>query len=168
MGICSEAYCLSISFYFKWFKMMKKEDQQQRIESFVQDWPASSPGCKESFVLLWQQLQDFADASIEFHARPGVTYSLRGIHRQKTSRPLFVMVDVIDDEPRWLSVCFYGQEVGDPEQRGDLVPGGLLGEDGLCFDIDGADLSILDYVRQRIDEAYAAATEQRLPGAGGR
>ncbi|MCB2216205.1 hypothetical protein [Desulfofustis glycolicus] len=132
--------------------------EQQQVESFVRDWPASSTAGKEGFIALWQQVQGLSDATLEFHARPGVSYSLRGICRDRASRPLFVMVDVIDDDPRWLSVCFYGEDVTDPEQRGDLVPGGLLGEDGLCFDIDEADPSVLDYVRRRIDEAYAAAS----------
>ncbi len=134
------------------------EEQEQQVESFVRDWPASSSAGKEGFIAMWQQVQGLSGATLEFHARPGVSYSLRGICRDRASRPLFVMVDVIDDDPRWLSVCFYGEDVTDPEQRGDLVPGGLLGEDGLCFDIDEADPSVLDYVRQRIDEAYAAAS----------
>jgi hypothetical protein len=134
------------------------EQQQQQVESFVRDWPASYSAGKDGFVALWQQVQGFSGAALEFHARPGVSYSLRGIWRDRASRPLFVMVDVIDDDPRWLSVCFYGEDVTDPEQRGDLVPGGLLGEDGLCFDIDEADPSVLDYVRQRIDEAYTVAS----------
>lgn len=132
--------------------------EQQQVELFVRDWPASSLAGKEGFIALWQQVQGLSGATLEFHARPGVSYSLRGICRDRASRPLFVMVDVIDDDPRWLSVCFYGEDVTDPEQRGDLVPGGLLGEDGLCFDIDEAEPSVLDYVRQRIDEAYTTAS----------
>jgi hypothetical protein len=134
------------------------EQQQQQVQSFVRGWPASSSAGREAFVALWQQVQGLSDATLEFHARPGVSYSLRGICRGRASRPLFVMIDVIDDDPRWLSVCFYGEDVTDPELRGDLVPGGLLGEDGLCFDIDKTDPSVLDYVRQRIDEAYTAAS----------
>jgi hypothetical protein len=133
------------------------EDQQQHIESLVREWPASSSAAQESFMALWQHVRNLSGATLEFHARPGVSYSLRGTCRHRAGRPLFVMIDVIDDDPRWLSVCFYGEDVNDPEQRGDLVPGGLLGEDGLCFDIDESEPSVLPYVRQRIDEAHGAA-----------
>jgi len=67
------------------------------------------------------------------------------------------MIDVIDDDPneRWLSVCFYGDMVQDPDELGDLIPGGLLGSDGYCFDISEADDRLASYVSQRIQEAYA-------------
>lgn len=69
------------------------------------------------------------------------------------------MVDVIDDDPanRWLSVCFYGEMISDPDENGDFVPEGLLGEDALCFDIDAWEDDLLVYVEKRLDEAYSAA-----------
>jgi hypothetical protein len=133
------------------------DTSQQQIETFVQEWPSSSAPARDIFLLFLKQLQGLADSRLEFHARPGVSYSLRGVRQERTVRPLFVMVDVIDDEPRWLSVCFYGQAITDPEQRGDFVPGGLLGEDGHCFDIEGTDSSLVAYVQGRIVEAHAAA-----------
>ena len=44
---------------------------------------------------------------------------------------LFAIIDVIDDDPqaRWLSVCFYGDMITDPEGRGEVIPGGLAGAD---------------------------------------
>jgi hypothetical protein len=66
------------------------------------------------------------------------------------------MIDVIDDDPRWLSICFYSEMVSDPEARGDYVPGGLLGEDGLCFDLEPGDEELVSYVTARIDEAHRA------------
>ena len=36
-----------------------------------------------------------------------------------------------------------------------MVPGGLFGQDGYCFDIYEYDESDLTYLVQRIDEAYA-------------
>jgi hypothetical protein len=98
-------------------------------------------------------------ARFEFQQRPGVSYSIRLKHEHQTDRPLFAMIDVIDDDPsqRWLSVCFYGDMIQDPEQMGDLIPEGLLGSDGYCFDITGSDASIRDYVGQRILEACDAA-----------
>jgi len=70
---------------------------------------------------------------------------------------LFVMVDIVDDDPenRWLSVCFYGDMITDPNEEGDLVPEGLLGEDGYCFDLCEYDEAAISYLEQRIDEAYA-------------
>ena len=93
---------------------------------------------------------------IEFNERPGVSYSLRGIYRHDKSRPLFTMIDVIDDDPkqRWLSVCFYGDTIEDPEDKGDFIPEGLLGEDGYCFDLSEPDKALEDYVRKRIHDAY--------------
>ena len=69
------------------------------------------------------------------------------------------MLDVIDDDPghRWLSVCFYGDMITDPDELGDLIPGGLLGSDGYCFDISEEDDALREYVGVRIQEAYEEA-----------
>ncbi len=133
------------------------EHTEHIIQSFVAQWPDTSQHSRECFTAFWQGLAALPAVRLEFHSRPGVSYSLRGVHDRQGGRPLFVMVDVIDDEPRWLSVCFYGQSVTDPEQRGDFVPGGLLGEDGLCFDLDENSGDLLAYVQDRITEAYNAA-----------
>ena len=45
--------------------------------------------------------------------------------------------------------------IKDPEEEGDLVPEGLLGEDGYCFDLIENDESMISYIGQRIDEAHA-------------
>ncbi|MBW2683786.1 MAG: hypothetical protein JRC69_09555, partial [Deltaproteobacteria bacterium] len=67
--------------------------------------------------------------------------------------------DVIDDDPaeRWLSVCFYGDMIADPEQRGEVIPGGLAGSDGYCFDMFEDDKELADYLVDRLVEACAAA-----------
>ncbi len=69
------------------------------------------------------------------------------------------MVDIVDDDPgkRWLSVCFYGDSVTDPEEAGNLIPGGLLGEDGYCFDLYANDPETVAYLKKRIDEAHGNA-----------
>ena len=69
------------------------------------------------------------------------------------------MVDVIDDDPedRWLSVCFYGEMVTDPQEAGDLVPEGLLGEDGYCFDMYEYDEQEVAYLKERLTEAHSNA-----------
>ena len=129
----------------------------QEIEGFIEQWPESPDGCRSVFRSLYHFLAGLEGAQTEFHARPGITYSLRGIPDKDSAFPLFVMIDVIEDQPRWLSVCFYEKIVNDSEGRGDSVPGGLLGEDGLCFDIESEDADLIDYLKQRIAEACEAA-----------
>ena len=126
------------------------------ITQFLNDWTEDSLGTKSIFVSLVDGVLSKNGVEFEFNARPGISYSLRGIPKIPTNRPLFVMVDVIDDNPaqRWLSVCFYGDMISDPEDLGDLIPGGLLGSDGYCFDIINADEHLKEYVGKRIQEAY--------------
>jgi hypothetical protein len=128
----------------------------QEMNEFLDQWPDED--MKDAFLGLAQQLAGYSDVDLEFKARPGVTYSLRG-KRQGQSRELMVMIDVIDDDPeaRWLSVCFFAEMITDPKEEGDIVPGGLLGHDGYCFDVLSSDQEDLDYVAQRIQEAYTAA-----------
>ena len=129
----------------------------KKIQDFIEAWTDDEPAMKPVFVSLFQTLQDKTQAELEFHERPGISYSLRGLRNDRNGRPLFVMVDVIDDDPgqRWLSVCFYGEMIQDPDELGDLIPEGLLGADGYCFDISESDDQLVSYVKQRIDEAYS-------------
>ena len=69
------------------------------------------------------------------------------------------VVDVIEDDPRWLSVCFYGEMITDPEEKGDFVPEGLLGEDAVCFDIEEREEGLVQYVQDRLDEACLSASK---------
>ncbi len=127
---------------------------ESTLEEFLDNWNEEQAGMKMGFVQLMEHLQTQEGVTLEFHPRPGVTYSLRGTHASQSDRPLFVMVDVIEGEPRWLSVCFYNEMVTDPEERGDFVPGGLLGEDGLCFDMEEYNEETVAYLFKRVDEAY--------------
>ncbi|MDO5484099.1 MAG: hypothetical protein Q4F27_04245, partial [Desulfovibrionaceae bacterium] len=99
--------------------------------------------------------------SLEFKARPGISYSVRARHEAQTERKLFVLIDVVDDEPesRWLSVCFYADMISDPEENGDFVPQGLMGEDAACFNLDEADESMRSYIAARLAEASQAAAK---------
>jgi hypothetical protein len=54
-------------------------------------------------------------------------------------------------------VCFFGDAIEDPEELGDLIPGGLLGSDGHCFDVNTPDVHLQEYIGQRILEAYEEA-----------
>ena len=131
----------------------------QNIDNFIHGWVEDPLETKAIFNSLFQDLKQKEDMIIEFHERPGITYSLRGIHKNQKDRPLFVMIDVIDDDPkqRWLSVCFYGDMIEDPDEQGDLIPEGLLGSDGYCFDLTEHDDALVDYLRWRIQEAYENA-----------
>ncbi len=94
---------------------------------------------------------------LQFVSRPGVSYSIRPKHSNQKDRELFAMIDVIDDTERWLSVCFYGDMISDPGERGEIIPGGLAGSDGYCFDMFEDDEDIAHYLVDRLVEAATAA-----------
>ena len=132
---------------------------EQELNAFLEQWQDGETRTREAFV----RLRDFVAAkpgiSFDFKGRPGVSYSLRAGHENQTGKSLFVLLDVIDDDPanRWLSVCFYNDFITDPDEQGDFVPEGLLGEDACCFDVDEYDEKVLGYVEARLAEGYAAA-----------
>jgi hypothetical protein len=131
------------------------------VERFLEGWEDSALQVKKTFVLLRDYVADKADLSFTFKARPGVSYSLRVKHRLQKSRELFLIMDVIDDpENRWLSICFYPDMITDPDDKGVLIPLGLLGEDGYCFDFEGWDEEYLHYLKTRLDEAYKNASRR--------
>lgn len=137
---------------------MNHTSVQQDIDALLRDWQADPLGGKVAFVEYYQWLAIQPGVRLELKSRPGVSYSLRATH-EKQERPLFVLVDVVDDEPqaRWLSVCFYADMVNDPEERGDFVPQGLLGKDACCLNLEDDDASMRAYILQRIEEAAEAA-----------
>jgi hypothetical protein len=130
-------------------------------DTFVDSWSGASQDMKVIFTGLKGFLDSLGGVMFDFIGRPGISFSLRAKHVRQKERHLFTMIDVIDDDPgnRWLSVCFYGDLISDPEERGDLVPGGLLGEDGHCFDISEPDEEVVAYVKERLREACARASE---------
>jgi len=136
---------------------MNKEAYNEMSE-FLEGWTNDPQDMKGAFIRLKERMSGKEHVSSTFISRPGVSYSLRAAmdNMGEKGRPLFVMIDIIDDDPenRWLSVCFYDDMVKDPNEKGDFVPGGLLGEDGLCFDLDEHDEDLISYVGQRIDEAH--------------
>jgi len=136
-----------------------KGEMMEELELFVDQWEETDTRTKKAFESIMNHLMAMEDVELTFHPRPGVTYSLRPKHKNQTDRALFAMADVIDDDPgeRWLSVCFYGDMISDPEEMGDLIPEGLLGDDGYCFDLYEYDASELAYIKERLDEACARA-----------
>ncbi|GAU09000.1 hypothetical protein [Desulfoplanes formicivorans] len=139
---------------------MAANDALTQVDAFLAQWQESEARPKKAFMRLRDYVCGRATCNLEFSARPGVTYSLRAKHANQSTRPLFVMIDVIDDDPtqRWLSVCFYAHMINDPDELGEYAPEGLFGEDACCFDIDGYEETLLAYVEKRIDEAWEAAS----------
>ena len=133
----------------------------KEISKLLEEWKEDTKNIKEAFVRLKDRLISKDHTLISFISRPGISYSLRATIDAPNfkERPLFVMVDIVDDDPknRWLSICFYGDMIEDPEEKGDLIPGGLLGEDGYCFDLYEWDEAALSYIEGRIDQAYEKA-----------
>ena len=134
---------------------------EAELEEFLNGWTKDAHGNKAGFLRLKKYLSAKPEIKLSFNARPGVTYSLRAVHEKQKEKSLFVMVDVIDDDPeeRWLSICFYGEMITDPEEKGDFVPEGLLGDDAHCFDIEEANDEDLAYVETRLDEAHQKASQ---------
>lgn len=131
---------------------MDKMDQE--FELFIKNWADTPENNRKAFLRLKDRLTSKQGVRLDFIPRPGVTYSLRASHENQKNRPLFVMVDVIEDQVRWLSICFYGDLISDPEEKGDFVPEGLLGEDAVCFDLMEYDDAELNYIEDRFDEVY--------------
>ena len=129
------------------------------LDTFIEEWQETPEKNKSVFLRLKASLEKKEGVKLDFQPRPGVTYSLRAIHTAQKDKGLFVMVDVIEDDPRWLSVCFYGDMISDPDEKGDFVPEGLLGEDAVCFDIEGLDDELVAYVKSRLDEAWLSASQ---------
>ena len=131
------------------------------LAQFIANWKDKDSRIKQAFEELLTHVKTLGKTELAFVARPGVSYSVRPRHQDQKSRSLFAMVDVIDDNPeeRWLSICFYGDMITDPDATGDLIPGGLLGEDGYCFDLDAYDTREIAYLKQRLTQAHGNAPE---------
>ena len=129
------------------------------LKGFIVSWTGDGNAAKDIFLKIKKVLFEHSETRLEFHCRPGVSYSLRAARVIGTSSRLFALVDVVDDDPadRWLSVCFYADAVSDPEGKGNRIPGGILGEDGHCFDVFDEDGPLLPYLEARISEAYQHA-----------
>jgi hypothetical protein len=133
----------------------------KELDALLNDWKDNDNQTRKAFTELVDYVNTLPDITLDFVSRPGVSYSFRPRHTAQTKRPLFAMVDVIDDDPddRWLSVCFYGDLVTDPQEIGDWVPEGLLGEDACCFDMYEYDAQEMAHLKERIAEAHRNAPE---------
>ena len=129
------------------------------LTDFIEQWQETEEGNRRGFMELLEYLQTKESIELAYVPRDGLTYSLRVKHHAQQEKSLFVMVDVIEAEPRWLSVCFYADMITDPDEKGDFVPGGLLGEDARCFDLETYDKNMVYYLKARIDEAWTSASQ---------
>ena len=139
-------------------------DWSKGVEELVQAWQSDPLNARAAFLAYRDYLAGLENVSLEFKARPGVSYSLRARNAAQKRRELFVLVDVVDDEPesRWLSVCFYADMIQDPDELGDYVPAKLSFEPdervvaACCLKDDDA---MRAYIADRIAEAARSAAE---------
>ncbi len=133
----------------------------QQFAEFLAQWPTSQAGLKQAYGRLKSWAEALPGARASFLARPGVSHSLRfdlEPRPEGRQRPVFFLVDAVDDGgERFLSVCFYEDEVSDPEDLGNAIPQGLFQETGYCFDLEDDDPQFMAYLHQRLAEAHAAA-----------
>ncbi len=138
---------------------MYADNAEQELNALLDQWQDTETRTRAAFIEFRDHLAAMDGLALSFKGRPGVSFSLRATHANQTSRALFVLVDVVDDDPseRWLSVCFYADMIQDPEELGDWVPGGLLGEDACCFNLEEDDADMRAYIKARLSDAYASA-----------
>lgn len=140
--------------------MKGAQNSEAEIASFLRGWDsAENRPAKKWLQLFLSTVMAMDNIEIQFVSRPGVSYSIRPGNRNRKDRDFFAIIDVIDDDPaeRWLSVCFYGDMISDPAERGEIIPGGLAGSDGYCFDMVEDDEGLAYYIADRLVEAGAAA-----------
>jgi hypothetical protein len=127
-------------------------------------WPKDQAGLLDMLHSLKQAAGGLDRSRLELVCRPGVSISLRfSLHPAPGARqrPVFHLIDVAEfDGLLFLSVCFYADEMSDPQELGNLVPLGLFNEDGYCFDLDQPDPEYLAYILERQKEAHQAAAKQ--------
>lgn len=134
-----------------------QENYPSEVSEFLGNWTIDPLNAKASLMEYLDILLAGTGVSLAFKARPGISYSLHAVNPAQMDRAFFALLDVVDDNPaeRWLSVCFYADMTTDPEQLGDIVPDGLDGHDAICFNLDGDDPQMRDYIADRLREAAA-------------
>ena len=131
-----------------------KKPTDKKLNTFIEAWKETPERNKEVFLRFKEYLNKKEGVILDFRPRPGITYSLRAVHAHQKEEEFFAIVDVIEDEPRWLSVCFYDAMIADPEEKGDFIPQGLFGADAVCFDLEQWDDKLIWYIEGRLDEAF--------------
>jgi len=142
---------------------MKEETGAPALSIVLDDWPGEQAALKKALLRLKQHAQSQEGAVLSLVSRPGVSYSLRfdlAPRPQGRRRPVFFLVDVVVAGELFLSVCFYQDEISDPQEMGNAIPQGLFQETGYCFDVDDDNCGeemFMSYLEDRISEAYARA-----------
>ena len=134
------------------------EKYYNEFKAYMNDWAEYSQEVKNSFLALFNILSIRPDVTFDFNIRPGVSASFKSYVKMNDppDTRLFSVIDIIDQDPQniWLSICFYADMISDPDDLGNLIPNGLLDEDGHCFDVFEDDEGLMKYIKSRIDEAY--------------
>ncbi len=128
----------------------------KEVSDLLNSWTTDNNGIKGAFTEIVSLLESLEGLAYSFKSRPGISHSLRANVDDNGEEKILTMLDVIDDDPenRWISICFYAETITDPDEEGDLIPGGLLGEDGYCFDLFENDKDSVSYLKDRITEAH--------------
>ena len=137
--------------------MFSSGEDFRNLTEILEKWTRDDQNIKGAFVRLTNRFSEKTGAVLSFVPRPGISYSLRaGMKAEDEAVTLVTLIDIVDDDPdsKWLSVCFYDDRVTDPDGEGNMVPKGVLGIDGYCFDLFENDEGFISYLEQRIDEAY--------------
>ncbi|KIX11740.1 hypothetical protein [Dethiosulfatarculus sandiegensis] len=131
------------------------------FDEFINAWPKDQENIKQALLELKSHAETLEGLKGEYVCRPGVSDSLRFNPlepREGRDRPVMVMIDTVSFEgQRFLSVCFYGEEIKDPDELGDEIPEGLFNETGYCFDLEGDEPDMTPYLKERITEAWKSS-----------
>jgi hypothetical protein len=140
---------------------MGEHQGAKEFGEFLALWPPAQEGLRRAYLWLKERAESLPGAVWSFIPRPGVSYSLRFDLVPRPSgrqRQVYFLVDVVGAAGEFfLSVCYYEDEVSDPDELGNAIPQGLFMETGYCFDVDGFDEKQLAYLDARLNEAHAAA-----------
>ena len=131
------------------------------LKSLYSTWPPEQQDLRRAFERLSSRAAALEGASCSLVSRPGVSHSFRTTLADPGARPrpVFFLADVVaaPGDPWFLSVCFYEDEITDPDEIGNAIPQGLFDETGYCFDVDDDDGELAGYLEARMDEAWLAA-----------
>lgn len=132
------------------------------IKNFIEGWGNESPKVKSMAKSMCDCLCNVPNLEFAYRGRPGISHSLRIGPGSDPDRPFFALIDVIDDEPeaRWLSICMYADLVDDPKDLADPIPGGLDGNDAMCFDLDEDAEDTITYVLDVLVKASQKVKEK--------
>lgn len=140
---------------------MNEHKAYLNLEEALDSWPAEQAELKKVFLELKSHAEGLPDALPSFVSRPGISHSLRfdiSTRPKDRKRPVFLLVDVISDAGQYfLSVCFYQDEITDPQELGNAIPAGLFKETGYCFDVEDDDPELTAYLKKRIIQAHSSA-----------